>query len=200
MAKTSRPRAGRRTPPRLLPQRRQLPWGTIVAAAVVAMFAGVVIAYAVVRNRASTDAIPGVKGYTGLSRSHVIGAVSYPLTPPVGGDHAATPQTCGVYTAPVPNENAVHSLEHGAVWLTYQPGLAADQVARLVALVKGNDHRMLSPYPGQPAPVMATAWGEQLSVSDAGDTRLQRFVARYTQGPQGPEPGAGCARVGTPTG
>jgi len=86
------------------------------------------------------------------------------------------------------------------VWLTYRPGLAGGQVAKLVMLVKGNDHRMLSPYPGQPAPIMATAWGEQLSVTDAGDARLRRFAALYTQGPQDPEPGAACAGVGTPTG
>lgn len=171
-----------------------------MAAVVVAVFAGVVIAYAVAQNRGSGDAVPGVRSYTGLSRNHVTGTVHYPQTPPVGGDHAATPQTCGVYTAAVPNENAVHSLEHGAVWLTYRPGLTADQVAKLAALVKGNDHRMLSPYPGQPAPVMATVWSEQLSVSDAGDARLRRFVARYTEGPQDPEPGAACRGVGTPTG
>ena len=74
---------------------------------------------AVVLAQQNAGKISGVKSYSNLSRNHVTTKVSYPLTPPVGGDHAATPQNCGIYTDPVANENAVHSMEHGAVWVTY---------------------------------------------------------------------------------
>lgn len=55
---------------------------------------------------------------------------------------------------------------------------------------------MLSPHPGQQAPVMATAWGRQLKLQAAGDDRLQAFLDTYTQGPQTPERGATCAGGG----
>ena len=51
--------------------------------------------------------------------------------PPTGGSHNPRWQNCGIYTDPVDSSLAVHSLEHGAVWLAYQPDLAADKVAEL---------------------------------------------------------------------
>jgi uncharacterized protein (DUF305 family) len=144
--------------------------------------------------------IVGVRSYPNLPSNHVTGTVHYPQTPPAGGNHAPVPLTCGVYGQPVPNENAVHSLEHGALWITYRPGLPNNQLTKLVALVRGNDHRLLSPYPGLPAPIVATAWGVQLFVKSARDPRLAKFVKVYTQGPTTPEPDAACQGIGSPTG
>src|SRR5215475_12613712 len=79
----------------------------------------------------------GVQRFSGLARTHVQGRVSYPQTPPVGGPHNPAVLNCGIYTSPVPNENAVHSLEHGAVWVTYRPGLSAAEVTALQNLVRG---------------------------------------------------------------
>ena len=63
---------------------------------------------------------PRCSTFTGLTRNHTTKPVQYPQNPPVGGDHSAQYLTCGVYTSPVPNENGVHDLEHGAVWITYR--------------------------------------------------------------------------------
>src|SRR5215212_3432936 len=67
----------------------------------------------------------GTKTYTDLPRSHVDGPVEYPQTPPVGGNHSPVWQNCHYYDTSVPNERAVHSLEHGAVWITYSPDTSA---------------------------------------------------------------------------
>ena len=53
--------------------------------------------------------------------THVTTAVNYPQTPPTGGDHNPVWLNCGVYEEPQQNENAVHVLEHGAIWTTYNP-------------------------------------------------------------------------------
>jgi hypothetical protein len=117
----------------------------------------------------------------------------------VGGDHDAAWLNCGVYTEPVPEENAVHSLEHGAVWITYEADLPADQVEALTDLVEGESYALLSPRDDMPAPVVASAWGLQLRVDDADDPRLAAFLVKYLQGEQTPEPGAACfGGVGTP--
>ena len=137
------------------------------------------------------DAIPGVESFEVASADHVEGPVDYPQNPPVGGPHNPVPQECGVYDAPVLNEHAVHSLEHGAVWITYRPDLSTDQVGDLRRLAERNENVLVSPYPDLPAPVVASAWGEQLKLERADDPRLRRFVRAFAG--FGPEAGASCS-------
>lgn len=143
--------------------------------------------------------VSGLQVTHNLPRNHPTGAVSYKNatnTPPDGGDHNPTAQSCQVYTAAIANEHAVHSLEHGAVWVTYNPAKASkDDIAKLKALVEGNPYRMLSPYPGLKSKISLQGWGEQLFVDSASDSRVNRFLELFTSGPQAPEPGSPC--VGT---
>jgi hypothetical protein len=143
--------------------------------------------------------ITGLQVNHKLGRAHVEGPISYPdaaTTPPFGGDHNGTPQSCQVYTAAIANEHAVHSLEHGAVWVTYNPTTAsAADIATLKGLVEGNPARMLSPYPGLRSPISLQAWGERVFVDKASDGRVKRFLDLFTKGPQDLEPNNSC--VGT---
>lgn len=159
-----------------------------------AMLIIILIARAVTSGGAApVGKIPGIKTFSNLARTHVDGKVTYPQNPPVGGPHNAAWLNCGIYDASVTNENAVHSLEHGAVWITYQPKLAAADVQHLVSLVKGKSYVILSPYDGLQTPVVASAWGVQLQVQTAYDSRISQFIQKYAQGPQTPEPGAPCS-------
>lgn len=141
---------------------------------------------------ADTSSIEGVEFYQNLSSEHVTAPVTYAQSPGVGGDHSARWTSCGVYTMPVQEMQAVHSMEHGAVWVTYRPDLPAEQLRTLTDLVGSNTYILLSPYPGQEAPVTATAWGIQLTLDSAADDRLPAFLQTYVQGEQTPEPGAPC--------
>jgi len=167
----------------------------------IAIVAVAVIAVLAVRSVQRTSEIAGVQYFSGLTANHTTGAVSYAQTPPVGGDHNPEVLNCGIYDQPAPNENAVHSLEHGAVWVTYQPDLPQAQVDILRQDVRGHSHLLLSPYPGLPAPVVASGWGVQLQLPSADDPRLANFLKKYEQGPQTPERGAECSGgVGNPIG
>jgi hypothetical protein len=120
---------------------------------------------------------------------------TYPQTPPVGGPHIDRWLACGVYTEELPNENAVHSLEHGGVWITYQPGYQA--TGPLAAAARLNpEYVLVSPYQGQDSPVIVTAWGLQLRLTSSDDPRLVAFIQRYAGGGQGGEKGATCATGG----
>jgi len=87
----------------------------------------------------------------------------------------------------------VHSLEHGTIWITYQPDLPTEQVAKLQTLTRQSGYRLLSPYPGLPSPIVATAWGYQLKVDQTDDARLISFLQSDEQNPQSPEPTATCS-------
>ncbi|PKQ23305.1 MAG: hypothetical protein CVT65_08915 [Actinobacteria bacterium HGW-Actinobacteria-5] len=180
-------------------QRRRtlLIWGLVGLSVVVIASITVVLSRPGVQAAAPSSAIT----YPGLSRGHVSGTVSYAQTPPAGGDHAEVWQNCGIYTDPVPNEAAVHSLEHGAIWITYQPDLPTDQVMALQDAVRNQPYGLLSPYPADPSPVVATVWGVQLRLDSATDPRLSAFIAEYADATKAPEPQGECTGgVGNPQG
>jgi hypothetical protein len=171
----------------------------IGSAAVVLVVIALVISWAVTHATVQPSAASALVTYPGLARDHVTGSVTYKQTPPAGGPHASVWQNCGIYTSPVPNENAVHSLEHGAIWITYRPDLPADQVADLRANVTGQPYGLLSPYPGLPAPVVATVWGVQLKLQNATDPQLKTFIDEYADASKAPEPKGECTGgIGTP--
>ncbi len=137
--------------------------------------------------------VEGVETQSGLDRSHDADVV-YPheQVPPIGGIHNPFWQNCGIYDQPVVDSQAVHSLEHGAVWIAYNPSLAADEVAHLRDLARGQDFVLVSPYPDLRSPVVLSAWGVRLELDSALDERIPLFIERYQVGPQTPEPGAAC--------
>lgn len=139
-----------------------------------------------------TGAIEGVQTFSYQGGGHVEGEVDYAETPPAGGDHNAVWLNCGVYGQPVPNENAVHSLEHGAVWVTVDPDLPADELGKLTAELP-TSYVVLSPYDGLPSPIVLSAWNAQLQVDDAADPRIAQFIEQYWQSSAAPEPGAPCS-------
>lgn len=122
---------------------------------------------------------------------HFLGPLRYVQSPPMGGAHSPVPINCGVYTTTLANESAVHSLEHGAVWLTYKPGVDPAPLAALTSL--NQSYTLVSPYPTQASPVVATAWGLQLAVDSPTDPRLREFVSTYVANGLGGEKGARCA-------
>jgi hypothetical protein len=168
-----------------------LMWGS--GGLVIVLLIGLVGFYLVKRaQETSLDAVVSTN-YDG--GEHVWEKVSYKETPPMGGQHNNYWQQCDIYDKPIHSEHAVHSLEHGAVWITYRPDLPADQIAKLkeVASSTGQQEYMLvSPFEGLPAPIVATTWNHQLKLDNPEDPKLGAFIKRYQNGPDTPEPGATC--------
>ncbi|MEU9188613.1 DUF3105 domain-containing protein [Streptomyces sp. NPDC048484] len=137
----------------------------------------------------------GVKKWsTKLTQNHVTKDVKYPMEPPVGGDHNQVWMNCNgdVYDKAIKNVNAVHSLEHGAVWVTYNAKASDADVKALAAKVKKTPYSLMSPVEDQKDPIMLSAWGHQRTVKAASDPNVGTFFETYVQGKQTPEPGAAC--------
>ncbi|MDQ7991068.1 MAG: DUF3105 domain-containing protein [Propionicimonas sp.] len=136
--------------------------------------------------------IDGVETFTNTSE-HVEGTVDYPQSPPAGGPHNPVWLTCDVYTEPQVTENAVHSMEHGAVWVTYDAARVDD--AELTAL-RGqlpSSYVILSPFEGLERPIVLSAWNAQLQLDSADDPRIAKFFTEYWRSQFAPEPNATCS-------
>jgi hypothetical protein len=187
-------------------------WGPIAMFSIAGLLAIGIVAFgavAVYRSEHKTPwqqraaAIPGIHDYLASNPdwfkvppegNHKSGILSYPTSPPVGGIHNPQWQNCmgDVYDSQIAKEQATHSMEHGAVWVTYRPDLPKDQVEKLASKVRNKPFMLMSPYPGLDKPISLQAWGYQLKVDNANDGRIDDFIdalrLNATQEPQ-----AGCS-------
>jgi hypothetical protein len=182
-------------------------WGAIgLLAAVIAIAVGIIgfAGYQVYEHGLTWEQraaqIDGIKNYRKSDpqslayQKHEYGPLTYKYSPPVGGTHNPNWQRClgDVYDAPIANEHAVHSMEHGAIWITYRPDLPKAQVEQLAKKVRGNDYMLMSPYPNLDKPISVQTWGYQLKVDNASDGRIDEFIRDLKQVSQ-VEPGATCS-------
>jgi hypothetical protein len=203
--------------------KRSTPWGTIAAVMVVVLFAAGIFGYALVKNRASDDAkaalakftpsatnqdpstqIQGVVTQTYAGGQHVTPdkQVAYTHSPPFGGAHDGYWAACNgvVYPTAVRTENLVHSLEHGAIWIAYNPDqVTGPALDTLKKKVDGERYTVMSPYPNLDSPISLQSWGHQLKLADANDPRIDEFISALRQNQYThPEVGASCDAIGPP--
>ncbi len=133
-------------------------------------------------RRAALPAAMAINGVTYRvqgNHTHVQGLVKYDESPPIGGDHSQFWANCTgvVYGTQIANENAVHMLEHGAVWITYNPKeITGAKLTALKKYVSGVDRMAMSPYAGLKTPISLQAWGYQLFLSSPSDPRIAQFI------------------------
>ncbi|WP_243697553.1 DUF3105 domain-containing protein [Geodermatophilus obscurus] len=181
----------------------QRPWGLIAAAVAVVVFAAAVLTYAVLQvNEAEENRVDAVDEIGGVQtfdyapgQEHVTTPVTYEQSPPVGGPHDGEWADCTgtVYDVQIRQENAVHSLEHGAVWITYDPAVVSGDALDTLTAFADESGRMVSPNPGQDSPISLQSWNHQLKVDSADDPRIEQFADFLTYNQEFyPEPGASC--------
>ncbi|WP_326637962.1 DUF3105 domain-containing protein [Streptosporangium sp. NBC_01755] len=170
-----------------------LMWGA--GGLVIVLLVGLVAFYMV--NERAVTSLDNVTSAKYVGSQHTQTKVVYKESPPLGGEHNPAWQNCGIYDQPINNETAVHSMEHGAVWITYRPDLPKAELDTLKDLAS-KDYMLLSPYPELPSKVVASSWNKQLKLDSVEDPRLPKFITKYKNGPDTPELGASCSGgVGT---
>ena len=194
--------------------RRQIPWLMIGGVVLVVALAAAFIGYPLLQrneqrqwipgddNKDPSLAIPGIvtQQYGGGQHIEPNQQVAYTKSPPFGGAHDGFWAACNgvVYPNPVRTENLVHSLEHGAVWIAYNPDeVSGPALETLKSKVDGQPASVMSPYPGLSSPISLQAWGHQLAVPSADDERIDQFIRslrlnKFTY----PEVGASCDALG----
>jgi hypothetical protein len=146
------------------------------------------------------DPPEGIEVYPASTNRTVEGPIEYDRRPPTNGDHDPLWQNCGVYERPIKDRHAVHSMDHGVVWITHSPDLPAGAIETLRSYGK-EKYVIVSPYPGLNAPVVATSWRVQVELDGAADPRLREFVDGFRSSEIAPLSGNRCeGGVGSPQG
>lgn len=213
-------------PGKSIVNQKHAPWGLIWTTVAVVVFAAAVVAAVLVTNKSSSGAgsttaggqsvdpadpyrqpeLAAAKTITGVTyrvegqHSHVTGSINYDSSPPVGGNHNGFWADCAgtVYAKPIASENAVHMLEHGAVWITYNPNtLPASGLTALKKYAAGINQLALSPFPKLRTPISLQSWGYQLFLTSSADPWIAQFIAtlKYNKKTT-PEYGANCSNPG----
>ncbi len=180
-------------------RRSKLVWWIVGVVVAIGVIAAIVASIVFARSPPTYDpgsgdgsSIEGIETFENTAK-HVEGEVDYPQSPPAGGDHNAVWLNCGVYDQPVPNINAVHALEHGAVWVTYDAAaVTGDELATLKSQLPSS-YIVLSPYEGLDSPIVMSAWNAQLQLDSAEDPRVSEFLTAYWRNTNAPEPNASCS-------
>lgn len=180
-------------------KRTKLVWwglGGVAAAAIVALVVVSVVTAPAPRPvfSAGSDGaeIDGVETFTHVT-THTDDDVTYEQTPPAGGAHSNAWLNCGIYLEPQKDENAVHSMEHGAVWVTYDPSKVSGDAYEELQRQMPSSYVILSPFEGMDSPITLSAWNTQLKVDAVDDERIGDFFEEYWRSQNVPEPNALCS-------
>ena len=122
----------------------------------------------------------------------------YPTTPPASGPHADVPLPAGVYDSLTMSElyRSIHSLEHGATVVWYDPSASTNEVAQLLDFYDrrlqdeavGQDRVIVAPYdfPGDAAGILPdgtqmalTAWHRLQTCADVSLSAAFDFTSQY---------------------
>ena len=112
----------------------------------------------------------------------------YRVNPPVSGSHDPSPAEWGFYEQEVPDTKVIHSLEHGGIWVSYQPGtLNEEEINQLKELASKYDQRLIvSPRAKNDTKIAVASW-RYLEKLDSLDLELiNNFLTTNVN--QSPEP------------
>ena len=127
-----------------------------------------------------------------LGREHVaseVAASDYNSSPPTSGPHWANPASRGVHKEEIPDEQLVHNLEHGEVWISWRPGIQEGVIKELEGIAGDFSKVVLTPRSKNDTDIALAAWGRLDKFNLEGrplDTkRIEDFIKKYRN--KGPE-------------
>jgi hypothetical protein len=120
--------------------------------------------------------------------------------PVTAGRHSSPlPPAPAVYEQPIPEENAIHNLEHGYVLIYYAAGgenqIGDELLSRLEETAEGQEKVLVAPYPELANSFDLVAWGKLQTCDPPADadpddaaTVADFFISQFRGGGLAPEP------------
>ncbi len=131
---------------------------------------------------AVSNPVSGTYDYPIVGRNHITQGTSgsgYNSNPPSSGPHWPNPVKNGVYDSTLPDEQFIHNLEHGYVWISYKSDIGDEVKNKLKEIVVKDDWKVvLEPRDQNESAVSLVAWGRVLKL-DTADDRVEAFIKTY---------------------
>jgi len=104
------------------------------------------------------------------------GNFEYNSNPPTSGPHYAQAPEWGFYPKPIDDESALHAVEHGGVWVSYN-NLNQDEIDILKEFTDTNAQSVIvTPRPENNTRISAVAWTKLVKFDDVDVDALQKFL------------------------
>ena len=161
----------------------------IIAIYVVVIIAVLGIGYWLFHSSQTTNQNLAGTAYPILGRNHIdVGThpqVPYNSNPPTSGDHYPNPANWGVYKTTLPDEQVVHNLEHGGIWISYKANVDADTVAKLEDFAKRYQLVVVEPRDADDTPIAFSSWGYLEKFDHYDEASMVKFIEdHYNKGPE----------------
>ncbi|OGD89478.1 hypothetical protein A3D04_02125 [Candidatus Curtissbacteria bacterium RIFCSPHIGHO2_02_FULL_40_16b] len=136
-----------------------------------------------------SNSIEGVQEFDIVGENHIPQGTpgsGYNSNPPSSGPHWPSPAVKGVFDKPMPDETALHNLEHGHIWIAYDPSISEEVKTKLAETAQNDDWKIImSPREGNDAKIALVAWGRVLNMDEPDFARVEDFIKTYRN--RGPE-------------
>lgn len=110
----------------------------------------------------------------------------YNSNPPTSGPHYAAPAKWGIYDTPLPDEQLIHNLEHGGIWISYRDAGDAELIAKLKDIAEDYTIKVImAPRPENDSPMALAAWTRLLKLDTFDEKQIKAFIKAFIN--KGPE-------------
>lgn len=144
--------------------------------------------WAVKSTKKSEANKPGIS-YANQGNAHITPGTEHPpynSNPPTSGPHWASPAAWGVYDQALPDEQFIHNLEHGGIWISYKDPQDQDLVGKLKDIAGQYTIKViLTPRPQNDEKIAVAAWGRLLKLDQFDRGQILDFIKTYIN--KGPE-------------
>jgi len=142
-------------------------------------------------NKAEAVSTPveGTIDYDIVSRDHIATGTNgsgYNSNPPSSGPHWQGPAKNGFYDTALPDQQLIHNLEHGHIWIAYKPDVGDEVKNKLKEISQKEDWKVVvAPREANDVKVASVAWGRVLKMDEPDYAKIEDFITTYRN--RGPE-------------
>lgn len=134
-------------------------------------------------SRKPGEAIPD------LGRNHIAVGTShdpYNSNPPTSGPHYEEWAKWGIYDEKLLDEQLIHNLEHGGIWISYRDKDNQDLINKLKDIAEDYSIKVILTYrPENDVPIALAAWTRLLKLENFDEKQIKNFIKAFIN--KGPE-------------